>query len=328
VKQFELENIVFRRNVRFTLEIDELILDQGEKVAVVGPNGSGKTTLLRLLCFLEQPDSWQRFCFRGQPYVPRKMDRKRLGFLKQQHLVFSGSVAQNLAYPLKLQRLSIAEIERRTHAMLTLMQLDHLQDASAGKLSGGEQRRLALGRVLISAPQTILLDEPVAHLDARSRAVIEGVLTRADATILLTTHDVHFAHRVASRVLSLKAGRLSEGLSVNVIEGHFEEGCLLTAHGLRVVLPETTVPTRYGSLAAMIDPRCLKVTLEPPVSDAQSLLRGHVSSIREQGDDVWLEIDCGDRLIAIVNRAAYEKESLNLHREVVVSFDADAVEML
>jgi len=328
VKQFELKNLVFRRNARFTLEIDDFFLERGEKVAVVGPNGSGKTTLLRLLSFLEQPDSFARFLFRGQPYAAGKVDRKGLGFLQQQPLLFRGSVAQNLAYPLKLRRLSSNEIRRRVNAMLALMELDQLAGARAHHLSGGEQRRLALGRVLIAGQETLLLDELIAHLDERSRTVIEDVLVKAEKTILLTTHDVHFAHRVAGRVLSLRTGRMSAGLSVNILDGQVEEGRLVTGHGLSIALPETTDSTRYGSVTVTIDPRSLVISLRSPVSSTQNLLRGHISSIREQGEDVWLEVDCGDRLTAIVSRTTYEEKGLNLHQEVVVSFDPDAVEVL
>ncbi len=328
MKQFELKNLVFRRNARFTLEIDDFSLERGEKVAVVGPNGSGKTTFLRLLSFLERPDSCTSFLFRGQPCAAGKMDRKGLGFLNQQPLLFRGSVAQNLAYPLKLRRLPSTEIRRRIDAMLDLMELDHLAGASAHHLSAGEQRRLALGRVFVVGQEILLLDEPTAHLDARSRRVIEDVLVKADETILLTTHDVHFAHRVAGRVLSLKAGRMSTGLSVNILEGQVEEGRLLTGHGLSIALPETTGSTRDGSVTVTIDPRGLVISLSSPVPGTQNLLRGHISSIREQGDDVWLEVDCGHRLTAIVSRTSYEEEGLNLHREVVVSFDPDAVEVL
>jgi tungstate transport system ATP-binding protein len=328
VKQFELENLVFRRNARFTLEIEEFLLEQGDKVALVGPNGSGKTTLLRLLSFLAEPDSWTRFLFRGQPYAAGKMNRKGLGFLKEQPLLFRGSVAENLAYPLKLRRVSRLEIGGRVDAMLARMELDELAGARAHHLSAGEQRRLALGRALIAGPETLLLDEPVAHLDARSRAVIEEALVAAEATILLTTHDVHFAHRVTGRVLNLKAGRISAGLSLNILEGRAEEGRLVTGNGLRIALPETAVPTRYGTLTVIVDPRRLSVSLDPPASGAESLLRGQVSSIRRQGDDVWLEVDCGHRLTAIVSRKAYEREGVNLNREVVVSFGPDAVEVL
>ena len=325
---FELENLVFRRNARFTLEIDEFLLAQGEKVALVGPNGSGKTTLLRLLSFLAEPDSWTRFLFRGQPYAAGKMDRKGLGFLKEQPLLFRGSVAENLAYPLKLRRVSRLEIGGRVDDMLARMELDELAGARAHHLSAGEQRRLALGRALIAGPETLLLDEPVAHLDARSRAVIEEALVTTGMTVLLTTHDVHFAHRVADRVLNLKAGRISTALSVNILEGRVEEGRLVTGQGFSISLPEFAVPTRYGSLTVIIDPRCLAISLDPPVSGAPTLMRGRVFSIRGQGDEVWLEVDCGHRLTAIVSRKAYEREGINLHREVVVSFGPEAVEVL
>jgi len=211
--------------------------------------------------------------------------------------------------------------------MLALMELDQLAGSRAHHLSGGEQRRLALGRVLIAGQETLLLDELIAHLDARSRSVIEDVLVKADETILLTTHDVHFAYRVADRVLSLKAGRMSAGLPVNILEGQVEEGRFVTEQGLSIALPEAAVSTRDGALTVTIDPRRLAISLQPPVSGTQNLLRGHISSIREQSGDVWLEVDCGHRLTAIVSRTAYEEEGLNLHREVVVSFDPDAVEL-
>ena len=327
MKQFDLEDLVFRRNARFSVEIGEFSLHNGEKVALVGPNGAGKTTLLRLLGLLEKPDSWTRFLYGGQRYVAGKMDRKGLGFLKQQPLLFRGSVAQNMAYPLELRRLSATEIRGRVEAMLALMELDQLAGAGAHHLSVGEQRRLALGRVLIADPETLLLDEPTAHLDARSRAVIEDVLMKSATTILLATHDLHLAHRVAHRVLSLKAGRMSAGLSVNILEGRVEGGSLVTRHGLRLPLPEIPVPTRDGSVTVIIDPRRLVVSLEQPVPDTPALLRGHISSIRSQGDDVWLEVDCGHRLTAIVSRTIYEDSGLNLHREVGVSFGPDALEV-
>jgi tungstate transport system ATP-binding protein len=326
VKQFELENLVFRRGAGFKLEIDAFSLDQGEKLAVVGPNGSGKTTLLRLLSFLERPDSWSRFLYRGRPYTPGKMDRRGLGVLKQQPLLFRGSVAQNLTYPLKMQRLTSEEIGGRVDSMLALMELDHLRNARAHRLSVGEQRRLALGRALIAGQETLLLDEPVVHLDLRSRTVIEDVLAGAHQTILMTTHDLHFAHRVAHRVLSLREGRLSTGLPVNLFRGLIRGGRLETGHGLSISLPERPSPIREGSAAVTLDPRRLAVSREPPGSATPNLLRGYVSSIREQGIDVWLEIDCGHRLTAIISRTTYEEEGLNLHQEVVVSFGPDAVE--
>ncbi|MCP4896403.1 MAG: ABC transporter ATP-binding protein [bacterium] len=328
MNQFELKDLVFRRSARFILEIARFSLESGEKVAVVGANGSGKTTFLRILSFLEQPDSWDTFLYRDQPCGRTTMDRRGLGFLKQQPYLFGGSVTQNLTYPLKVCRLPDTEIRSRLDAMLERMELVHLAEASACDLSGGEQKRLALGRTLIADRETLLLDEPTAHLDARSRAVIEDALRKSNQTILLTTHDLHFAHRVADRVLALKVGRLSARLPVNLLEGQVEDGRLVTGRGLRLSLPEGTVPTRYGSLTVMIDPRSIDVSVEQSAMGSKSLMRGRISSIQEHGDDIWLEIDCGDRLTAIISRTTYTTEGLNLQSEVVVTFDSSAVEVL
>jgi len=329
VKLYELKNLVFRRNARFTLHIADFSLEQGERVAVVGPNGSGKTTLLRLLSFLEKPDSWTRFLHKEKSYSPGKVDRSGLGFLKQQPYLFSGSLRQNLAYPLKLRRLPPGDVSRRVEAMLALLELDHLADQRAQDLSGGEQKRLAMGRVLIAGQDTLLLDEPIANLDTRSRSVIEDVLRKTGETILLTTHDLHFAHRVADRVLNLRAGRISPSLPENILEGQMEKGNLVTGNGLSILLPsDAPLSTSNGSLTVMVDPRNLVISLKPPASRIDNQFYGHVSSIREQGNDVWLEVDCGDRLTAIISRASYEEIGLNLHRDVVVSFEAYMVEVL
>ncbi len=329
MKLYELKDLVFRRSARFTLHITDFSLERGERVAVVGPNGSGKTTLLRLLSFLEKPDSWARFLYKGNPYSPGKVDRSGLGFLKQRPYLFNGSLAQNLAYPLKLRRLPPGDVVQRVEAMLGLIALDHLADQRAQDLSGGEQKRLAMGRVLIAGLDTLLLDEPIAHLDTRSRSVIEDVLRKSRETILLTTHDLHFAHRVADRVLNLNGGRISPCLPENIFEGQVDRGCLLTGNGLNIELPsDATHPTRNGTLTVMVDPRKLVISLQPPASRLGNRFQGHVSSIREQGSNVWLEVDCGDRLTAIISRASYEEIGLNLHRDVVVSFEADAVEVL
>jgi molybdopterin-binding protein len=327
VNLYELKDLVFERNSRFRLQIDEFSLERGEKVALVGQIGSGKTTLLRLLSFLEKPSSCGRFLFNGQPIG--RVDRGGLGFLQQQPYLFRGTVARNLAYPLKLRRVPSQDVKRRVEEVLELLELKHLAGAQARSLSGGEQKRLALGRVLVAEPDLLLLDEPTAHLDVQSRSVIEGVLKKMDKTLLLATHDLHFALRVTDRVLNLRAGRVFPGLPENILEGRCKEGVLVTSEGLTIKLPpDAALPDGDGPLTVMIDPRHLVLSLEPLSSSLRNQFPGRVASVREQGANVWLKIDCGARLTAIISRAAYEEMGINLHRDVVVSFGANVVEIL
>jgi molybdopterin-binding protein len=150
-----------------------------------------------------------------------------------------------------------------------------------------------------------------------------------DKTLLLATHDLHFALRVTDRVLNLRAGRVFPGLPENILEGRCKEGVLVTSEGLTIKLPpDAALPDGDGPLTVMIDPRHLVLSLEPLSSSLRNQFPGRVASVREQGANVWLKIDCGARLTAIISRAAYEEMGINLHRDVVVSFGANVVEIL
>jgi molybdopterin-binding protein len=166
-------------------------------------------------------------------------------------------------------------------------------------------------------------------LDRRSRAVIERVLRQTGAAIVMTTHDLHFAHLVAERVLTLKDGKISHSLPENILEGRRAGNALITAGGLRIQLPPATAASNGNqSLAVMLDPRSLVVSLDTLSSSMRNHFRGRVCTVREQGPNVWLEIDCGDRLTTIISRESYLELGINLDREVVVSFKANAVEVL
>lgn len=327
MKQFEIEALTLRRGDRFTLQIDSLELETAEKIAIVGQNGSGKTTLLRVLAMLEPPDKCASFRFRGGKAGDSRISRDGLGFLRQQPYMFSGTVAQNVAYPLRLRRVGRAETARRVHAQLEQVGLTHLAASSARRLSGGEQKRLALARVLVAEPTLLLLDEPTAHLDRSSGRVIEEVLRTTGATLLLTTHDLHLAHRLCTRVLTLQNGRISPSLPENVLSGRTTDGHIETAAGLKIALP----PAFGGSgdtVSVLIDPRNMVLSKELLPSSMRNHFRGRVTSVREEGHNVWVEVDCGERLTAIISKASYQELDINLHRDVVVSFKANAVEVL
>ena len=325
----EIEKLTLRRGHRFVLTIDRFSLEAGERVAVIGANGSGKSTLLRLLALLEEPTSHERFRFRQQAATRSMGGLKEIGLLRQDALLFRGTVRQNLAYPLKLRRVSGSEATSRIAETLELLDLAEHADSRVDRLSGGEQRRVALGRVLIGCPELLLLDEPTAHLDRPSANVIERVLSEWNTGLLVATHDLHLAHRVATRVLNLKDGRITPGLPENVLAGQLQDGTLVTRRGLRIALPDAVDRTEAAQTAtAIVDPRALVLSLEAVPSSMRNRFNGHVSSVREENGNVWIEIECGERLTSIISRDAYEKLGINVNRPVVVSFTASAVELL
>jgi molybdopterin-binding protein len=328
VELYKLQGVEFERRGHFRLAIDDFTLSGGDKVAIIGRNGAGKTTLLRLLAFLEQPTRTESFHFRGRSVSSRGIDRKGLGFLKQLPYLFQGSVSDNLAYPLKLQGKARDTIKPRVDEILNLVDLQELADADATRLSGGEGKRLALGRALISRPEILLLDEPVAHLDRRSRRVIERVLIESEATILFTTHDLHLAYKIADRVLNLTAGRIAEGLPENVLTGQIDGDDLITEGGIRIHLAGAAVANGLGKQTIMLDPRHLVISNETLRSSMRNHFEGRVITAREQRQNVWLEIDCGELLTAIISHESYIELGINLNKTVTVSFKASALEVL
>lgn len=167
---------------------------------LIGPNGAGKSTLLRLLHGLLAPTTGS--------VVQAGMGRQAMLF--QKPVLLRRSVAQNIAHALSLAGISDPA---RIPAALEEVGLPHLADRPARLLSGGEQQRVALARALALHPDILFLDEPTASLDPAATRAVEAILARAaqrGVKIVMTTHDLHQARRLAGEILLLHRGRLVE----------------------------------------------------------------------------------------------------------------------
>jgi tungstate transport system ATP-binding protein len=186
-----------------------LTLEAGSPSNIVGPNGAGKSVLLRLLHGLLAP-STGRVLWAGDA-------ARRQAMVFQRPVLLRRSVLANAVYPLKLAGVAAAEREPRARAALEMVGIAALADRPARLLSGGEQQRLALARAAALSPEVLFLDEPCASLDpAATRAVEEIVATLVlrGTKIVMTTHDLGQARRLAGEVLFLNRGRLREQTSV------------------------------------------------------------------------------------------------------------------
>ena len=212
---FELHNVTKRYGARAVLQIDEMQILRGEILALVGPSGAGKSTLLRLLNFLEPPTSGN-IVFHSQVYssdrIPPLDVRRRITTVFQRPVLLRRDVATNVAYGLRLRgrRDSAAQVR----ATLESVGLQHMGNQPARTLSGGEAQRVALARAMVLEPDALLLDEPTANLDPYNVGLIESIareLNRTQGTtIVLVTHNVFQARRLAQRVALLLDGRVVE----------------------------------------------------------------------------------------------------------------------
>jgi len=202
------------------LDIDVLNIREGETLAVVGPSGSGKSTLLRLLNFLEAPTNGE-LIFHGVKFSSgREMPldlRRRVTTVFQRPIVLDGNVRSNVTYGLRLRGLS--DSQELVYAVLEEVGLENLANMNARTLSGGEIQRVALARSMILKPDVLLLDEPTANLDPYNVGLIERIITglrrELQTTIVMVTHNVFQAQRLADRVIFILEGKIIEVAEVD-----------------------------------------------------------------------------------------------------------------
>jgi tungstate transport system ATP-binding protein len=209
---YRIEQLRKEYGNRTVVDIDALQINAGEILALVGPSGAGKSTLLRLLNFLEQPTSGQ-LVYQDQVVngFISIQTRRQVTTVFQRPIVLRATVRANVAYGLGLRG---ARVDGRVDEMLSRVGLQSLANAPAHKLSGGEMQRVALARALVIEPQVLLLDEPTANLDPYNVGLIEEIVREHNrargTTIVLVTHNVFQAKRLAQRVGLMLNGRVIE----------------------------------------------------------------------------------------------------------------------
>ncbi|SMF39560.1 iron(III) transport system ATP-binding protein [Tistlia consotensis] len=216
--ELRLQNLGKRFGDHAAVEAVELTVADGEFLALLGPSGCGKTTLLRLIAGFEEPDAGSISIAGREVARPGRQlppEERRVGLVFQSYALWPHmSVAENVAYPLKVAGLPRAELVRRRDAALATTGLEGFAGRRPADLSGGQRQRVALARCLVMEPPLVLLDEPLANLDVHLRAAMQeefaGFHDKTGATMVYITHDQAEAMALADRIAVMHQGRLQQ----------------------------------------------------------------------------------------------------------------------
>jgi len=197
-----------------------MVLNRGEVVSLLGPSGSGKTTLLRAVGGLESPHKGkisigEKVVFDGGKNLEVPAEDRNLGLVFQSYALWPHkTVADNVAFGLKLRKVSSADIATRVQKALDELSLGHLAQRYPHQLSGGQQQRVAIARALVYNPPVILMDEPLSNLDAKlreeARAWLRELIVEMQLSALVVTHDQAESMAMSDRILLLNNGVIEQ----------------------------------------------------------------------------------------------------------------------
>ena len=332
------------------IAVDNVSLDirPNEFFALLGPSGCGKTTLLRMIAGLEMPTSGE-ILLDGQDVAQVPPNKRPVNMVFQSYAVFPHmTVAENVAYGLKVTGVPKAEIGPRVEEALAMAQLGALAQRKPDQLSGGQRQRVALARALIKRPKVLLLDEPLSALDAKLRDQMRLELTRLQhsvgITFIIVTHDQDEALSMANRIAVMEAGKVAQVATpaelyenpasrfvadfigqVNLFEGKVaaqdaaEVTVAIDKLG-EIRVPQTGVTAR--EVAVMVRPEKLVLSRNEPVGRAIAL-NGTVRDIAYFGDfsHVFVTLPSGLEITAdIRNEARLAEASLRVGEGVWISW--------
>ncbi len=211
--EVRLESVtkVFRGGVVGVEDIN-LTIRHGEFMALLGPSGSGKSTTLYLIAGIYKPTRG-RILFDGEDVTNKPPKDRNVGLVFQNWALYPHmKVYENIAFPLRLKKLSEDEIRRKVREVAEMLRIGHLLDRLPWQLSGGQQQRVAIARALVKEPRVLLLDEPLSNLDAvlriSVRAELKRLQRRLGITTIYVTHDQAEALAMADRVALINEGKL------------------------------------------------------------------------------------------------------------------------
>jgi putative spermidine/putrescine transport system ATP-binding protein len=297
-------------------------IEKGEFVSLLGPSGCGKTTVLRMVAGFETPTSG-RIRIDGQDVTGQRTNQRAIGMMFQAYALFPNmTVADNVAFGLKVKGVARAEREARVAEMLRLIGLPDLGARFPFQLSGGQQQRVALARALAPRPRVLLLDEPLSALDAKVRVSLRNEIREIQRelgiTTIFVTHDQEEAMSISDRIVVMNGGiadqvgapfeiynrpatRFVAGFvgTLNMFAARVEapEHGLLSVAGQKVVLPTGAMAARAGDTVTIaLRPEAVHLGR---ADGREVVLPATIEEVHFLGSVIRVRVRVGDTVVAL-----------------------------
>ena len=305
--------------VRAVEEVNISISD-GEFIALLGPSGCGKTTTLLMIAGIYKP-SKGRIYFNDVDVTDVPPKDRNIGMVFQSYALYPHmTVYENIAFPLKIKKVSRTEIDRRVKEIAKLLKIENMLSRKPGQLSGGQQQRVALARALVKHPDVLLLDEPLSNLDALLRVYMRAELKRLqrelNITTIYVTHDQVEALSMAHRIVVMNEGKVQQVGTPDEIYGNPANTFVASFIGTP---PMNLIPCSIvdGGDNYMLE--CSSIKLPLP-SEVSSIIRDRISStevvLGVRPEDIELAHENGEG-----HATALVLVTEPLGRDVVVTID-------
>ena len=306
-------------------EFDQIIGDR-EFVTLLGPSGCGKTTMLRMIAGFEKPTSGEiriddRVVSSAKTFVPP--EKRGIGMVFQSYAVWPHmTVFENVAYPLKIAKVSKSEIKAKVEKALEVVHLSQYAQRIPSQLSGGQQQRVALGRALVCEPKLLLLDEPLSNLDAKLRESmrfeIKEIQKKFGITVVYVTHDQTEAMAMSDRIMVMHRGVVQQVAvpteiyrrpanqfvadfvgKVNFFKGTAAGG-KIDLSGIGQSIPYQGPCT--GKVVVAVRPE--NIVIAPEASGGLAVLQGSLLSMFYLGDINDCRVDISGTIIRVIAESA------------------------
>ncbi len=332
----------------FCLKNINLNIEKGDYYVLLGKSGTGKTVLLEIIAGLTRPAEGKVF-LKNEDITKKKIQHRKIGIVFQDFALFPHlTVRENVAYSLKKKKLTRTEKENMVLEYAKLTNVSHILDRSPQNLSGGEQQRVALARMLITKPDCLLLDEPLSSLDVQLRGDLRNLLrqiNKSGVTILHVTHDYEEAIALSNKVAVLHQGKIAQfGNTKDVFEKPANEfvanftgvknfyEVAFTSETVAIIGDTTQIivsnrrKLKHGKI--IIRGEEILIATKKTQTSAANHFEGDILQIIPYLSNYEIIVDVGIRLTVVITENSLLKFDFQIGQKVWLSFKSTAVKII